>query len=762
MLVLSDVTLVAVDGVNPILALRALDVCMQQCQFGDALFFSPRAEEFDLPGCRMVPLPAPVSGALHHAPSLIQALLSHVNTSHVLWIQWDAHVVHAPAWQSEFLMYDYVGSPSVEGGSPAYPLEKTGFFLCSRRFLEALLGPAVPINDTDTSDLFRERRLLLESQGGLRFAPPSLAKNFSFEEVYPSSNTFGFQGVQNLWMFLAKEELAELCMILDPGTVASPQFLRLGEIYLDLGRWEEARQVLDRRLQVCSGDAEARRLLARRQPVSSPVQRVGRNDPCPCGSGKRYKHCCGGAGNPTVSQVSSGISPAIRADTLLQGALQAHQSGAWQEAETLYRRILTLEPEHPGALHYLGVLTFQKGDAIEGESLIRQAIAQDSRPPEFFSNLGLCLRRQGRHEEALQAYQEALQRKPAYPEALNNMGLDLQALNRNGEAIVYFRKAIAVQPDFAEAHWNLGLSCLVQKAYREGWEKYEWRLRCRELAAKSPPWPAGSQAWQGEDLTNKHLFLRCVQGLGDVIQTLRYLDRLCSLAGQVTLQVGPELQSLVALNFPRVALVHDGQGVVADVYSDLMSLPWRFQEGVHQAMVPAAPYLRISEARQEEFRKLLGTTRSPRIGVVWAGNPNHINDRNRSCPLPIIQSLWRRFPQCSWISLQKGNLPPGAVATMAPELVDLAPVLKDFSDTGAALMQLDLVLSVDTSVVHLAGALGRPVWVLLPFSPDWRWGLETTRSDWYESLHLFRQTAPGDWAGVLDHVARALQEKFDL
>lgn len=717
MIDLPDVTLCAVDCVNPILALRALDICMCQCRFGDALFFSDSAGQYQLPGCRMIDIPR-LSSRADYSRFVIKELAGHVATSHLLLVQWDGYVINGAAWRDEFLTVDYIGAPW-RFHNDAHRVGNGGFSLRSKRLLDALRDPRIVDLDPEDDAICRRYRPLLEQSHGIRFASVELARKFAFETMEPDGKPYGFHGLFNMWMVLPPEQWPDFVATLAPASVAGIPMLRLGENLVELRRWREARLVVERRLHVTPADPAAQALLAR----------------IDAGEG-----ATGAAGDPQRH---------------LQTAMQWHQAGRLDEAAAAYRQVLALDPAQPVAKQYLGVIAMQRGAPAEGERLIREAIAALPDIADFHNNLGLCLRLQDKLEEAVAAYRQALVLHADYLPAYNNLGLDLLGLGRPGDASPCFERALALAPDFAEAHWNLGLALLTQGEFERGWREYEWRGQCSSFVAEAGKRPASGAPWRGEPLTGKTLLLRAEQGAGDTVQFLRFIPELHRRGARLWLEVGAELAELALGIDPRLTWADPaGEPVATDYWVDLMSLP-RWLNPPPAALGAAVPYLTPSEPRLAAWRQRLEGYPERRIGLVWAGNPRNRNDRKRSCPLATLRP-WFTLPGIRWFSLQKGEAAGQLTAEDRRHVVDLAPELHSYADTAAALAALDLLISVDTSVVHLAGALGRPAWVMIPFAPDWRWLLEREDSPWYPSLRLFRQRAGEGWPEVRDRIGRAL------
>ncbi|MBN9426963.1 MAG: glycosyltransferase [Burkholderiales bacterium] len=804
---LPGVTLCVVDCQTHELAARAARLSQQAIEFEDAIFISDRFVPDS--GCRAVTI-APLTSRAAYSRFVMRELLQHVHTPHLLLIQWDGYVVNPAAWLESFRDYDYIGA---RWGAHQDGLDvgNGGFSLRSRRLLEALQDPAIEQFEPEDEVICRRYRPLLEQRYGIRFAPAAVADRFSFETTYPNGTPFGFHGLFNMWLFVRDDELPTLAAMMPAPVVGSVQYAQLIKNYLDLKRPHAAVALLQRRLQCQPQDREAAALLARLQaaaqssaspraaaaPAASPAaaaRAVGRNDPCPCGSGKRYKQCCGAlSGDAAGNGAAAGNSAAAGAQNsdqaaqagpqqLLAAAMQLHQAGQLDRARALYERVLAFEA-NATAEHYLGVIELQRGRAADGERRIRAAIEREPGNVDFHNNLGLALRAQDRLDEAIAAYRAAIALSEAYAPAWNNLALDLQQLGRVDEAIECFDRAIAIKNDFAQAHFSRALALLLKGDFENGWVGYEWRIGCPEygpqrLLLKDRP---DRRYWQGEPLAGKTLLLRAEQGLGDTVQFVRYADALAQLGATVLVETADAGLAELLRSAPGVAQTcMPGSGTplpASDYYCCMMSLPRLL--GTTLANVPAPrSYLRADEARRESWRARLATLDKQtvaratieggslpatqagingprrRIGLAWAGNPNHANDSKRSCPLAELAPLFD-LPGIDWISLQKGSAQAQLQAVPnAP--VDWSADLHSYADTAALIAELDLVISVDTSVAHVAGALGVPVWVMLPFAPDFRWLLDRSDNPWYPEARLFRQARRSDWGSVVQALRSAL------
>ncbi|ACD18134.1 tetratricopeptide repeat protein [Paraburkholderia phytofirmans] len=578
--------------------------------------------------------------------------------------------------------------------------------------------------------------------------------------------------------------------------------------------------------------------------------------------------------------------------SLIDAALEAHQAGRLDAAESLYRETLVLDPAHTGALHYFGVLQFQRGDHDTAASLMSRALKLDRHDAACWSNRGLVAAALGHLDEAMICYDQALQLQPDFADAHNNFGVALQAQGDLSEAIEqyrlalasnpmlldarlnlgtalsklghfddalacyrealsldptsaeahfnvgnahkargdhgaaiasferalslranyteahinlgsligklgdyagaeahyrravalkpnpthlvclggslgaqgrldeeegFYRQALALDPHYADAHQNLAWLLLKRGDYRQGWAEFALRWRKSDYDAIAVP---GVAEWRGESLEGRRLLLVGEQGFGDHFQFLRFAGVLAQRGATVELCVREPLLPLVE----RIAGVHrafsgkpDGQ---YDFWVPMMSVPSCI--GLDRlADIPAeVPYLFADKTKIKAWRKRLGATdKSKRkVGLVWAGSPGFGNDRYRSMQLAELDAL-SDIEDIAWYALQKG--PAHAQLAEAPPAFrahDFTAELNSFEDTAALIMNLDLVIAVDTGVAHLAGALGKPVWLMLPANSDWRWLEARSDSPWYPGMRLFRQPMLGDWAPVVEDVTGALRE----
>jgi tetratricopeptide (TPR) repeat protein len=430
------------------------------------------------------------------------------------------------------------------------------------------------------------------------------------------------------------------------------------------------------------------------------------------------------------------------------------------EAIAHYRTAVQLRPAMVEAWNNLGTALKDQGDLPGAIECYRRVTALRPDLAEGQYNLGSALKDTGDHPGAVAVLERALVLRRDYPEAWNNLGLVEKARARYEQSIHCFSQALQLKPEMAEARWNRAFVHLLTGNFACGWQDFEARHELPQWKLFYPFRPL-SPRWDGSPLSSGSILVHDEQGLGDTLQFVRYLPKVKERCARVVLETQAPLVHLLK-DLPGVDAVTERPATaphrsMADAHIPLMSLPRIF--GTMADSIPAVvPYIWPD---LEKARAWSGRISGPglNVGLAWAGRPEHHNDRNRSCRLEQFAAL-ARIPGMRFFSLQKG---PAArqihQAGLQEAVVDLDPELKDFTDTAAAAANLDLVITVDTSVAHLAGAMARPVWVLLPFVPDWRWMLDRDDSPWYPSMHLFRQEKPGEWESVFRRVEAALRRR---
>jgi tetratricopeptide (TPR) repeat protein len=424
------------------------------------------------------------------------------------------------------------------------------------------------------------------------------------------------------------------------------------------------------------------------------------------------------------------------------------------EALASYDRAIVLKPDYADAYSNRGLALQALKRLDEALASYDRAIVLKPDYAEAYSNRGNALKDLNRLDEALASYDRALVLKPDYAEVYSNRGLALQDLKRLDEALASYDRAIVLKPDLADVYWNKSLLKILTGDYLEGWQLYEWRWKKEPLinslrVYKKPLW-LGT-----ETLVNKTLLIYPEQGLGDYIQCIRYAVLVEQLGAKVILEVPLALMSLVSTLKGQFTLVESGKPLPDfDYHCPVMSLPLAFKTTVDT--IPAQlPYLYATEDKKQHWQEKLGKQTVTRIGLVWSGSTGHKNDHNRSLLLQQLASLLE-LP-VEFYSLQKEVRAVDIDTLIAfHHIHQHQDDLLDFSDTAALVDAMDIIISVDTSVAHLAGAMGKKVFILLPYAADYRWMLDRTDSPWYPTATLFRQPALDDWESVVVEIKQLL------
>jgi tetratricopeptide (TPR) repeat protein len=427
--------------------------------------------------------------------------------------------------------------------------------------------------------------------------------------------------------------------------------------------------------------------------------------------------------------------------------------GRLDDAVASYQRALAFRPDRHDILNKLGSTLKDQGKLDDAIACYGRALALQPNYAEAHYNLGNAFRAQGRLDDALGCYERALALKPDYADAHANLILTLQDQGRLGDALACCNRALTFYPDSAETHFSEAYIRLLSGDFGEGWRKYEWRW----LTKDAKPHGLTAPLWDGTDLRGRTILLHCEQGLGDAIQCVRFARLVKEQNGIVLLSCPPSLARL----FKDVAGVDgifpDSRGLPDyDVHAPMMSLPGLFRTTLEN--IPAGvPYLQSDPTRADLWKDRLAGYRGFRVGIVWRGSAANRNDRKRSMTAAQFAEFLD-IPGLAVISLQKDGTAEEMekLGHIPGPFLDTGPLQEDFRDAAALMANLDLVVSVDTSVCHLAGALAVPVWTLIPFVPDWRWLLQREDSPWYPSMRLFRQPKIGDWRSVLDRVRAEL------
>jgi tetratricopeptide (TPR) repeat protein len=452
-----------------------------------------------------------------------------------------------------------------------------------------------------------------------------------------------------------------------------------------------------------------------------------------------------------------------RAIALSPGLAEAHANrgntlnalNRYDDALASFDRALALRPDLVEALT-------NRGNALNGlkryddalASYDRAIVCQPTHAAAHY-NRGTTLHEMKRYDEAIASYDRAIALQPVYPEAFSNRGATLWELKRHNEALASYDRAIALQPEFPEAHWNAASLRLLTGDFDRGWAEYEWRWKYKTMALGRRNF--AQPLWRGEPIEGKTILLHSEQGLGDAIQFCRYVALVAARGARVVLEVDKRLLDLMTSLAGAAQIIPAGNALPDfDLHCPLLSLPRAFHT-LLETIPSDTPYLRALPQQLTKWSTRLGPKQGLRVGLIWSGNLAHHRDQVRSIELGALTPLLDTG--ATFFSLQK-DIRPADAAVLAgrKDIVQLAGELADFSDTAAVMAQLDLIISVDTSTVHLAGALGRPVWILLPYLPDWRWLLDRDTSPWYPTARLFRQNETRRWDSVVLRVQAALSE----
>jgi tetratricopeptide (TPR) repeat protein len=546
-----------------------------------------------------------------------------------------------------------------------------------------------------------------------------------------------------------------------PGHVGARS--NLGAVLLALGQPEAALAALQTAIQLDGASAEAR------YNIGCVLNRLGRTEEAVASFDAALALRPGyaeAAMNRGVALADAGrheeaVTSFDRALELRPDYVEAHDNrgaalrelGRLDEALAAHERALAIRPDADGHAH-VAVALQKLGRLDEALAAYDQALALDPRHADALYNRGIALRDAGRYREAVTAFETAIAARPNNEAVHNSWGAMLHGLNRYPEAVDHYDRAIALSSNSGEAWWNKALALLTLGDFAAGWPLYEWRFRKSKLRTTHRDY--GCPRWDGsQPLDGKTILLHGEQGLGDSIQFCRYAALVAARGGRVVLEIDKPLMALFApLEGVSEIIESDAPLPVIDFHCPLMSLPMAF--GTEIDSIPAAPsYLVAEERKIAAWQARLGERVRPRVGLVWSGNPQHQNDRNRS--LSLARLLEHLPDGGNYVSLQK------ELRGEDRDILDrdgrvrfVGDGLTDFTETAALSRLMDVVVSVDTSVAHLAGALGVPVLLLVPFAPDWRWMLDRVDSPWYPSFRLLRQREPGDWSWPLDEVARSV------
>jgi hypothetical protein len=443
------------------------------------------------------------------------------------------------------------------------------------------------------------------------------------------------------------------------------------------------------------------------------------------------------------------------ADAMSNLGLALQATGRLEEAVAHYRSALLLAPDHPEILYNLANACLELGRVDEALAGYDGALAKNPSHVGALVNRGNALLRLNRPAEAISSYDKSLAAMPGHPQILTNRGHARRRLDRPFEALADFEAALKAGPDFPEAHFEAAMTRLTLGDFDAGWKAYEWRWRTGAFARQRRQLDA--PLWLGDaPVSGKTILLHAEQGFGDTIQFIRYALLLADRGARVVCEVQPELKPLLS-QFEDIRIIAAGERLPPfDLHCPMLSLPLAF--GTRPETIPACiPYLTAPVERLAHWRDRLPKA-LPRAGLVWSGSPSHKNDRNRSIPLARLAGLFADPPLCCCSLQSELRDADREVLRDLPSLVHLGAELRDFADTAAVISLLDVVISVDTAVAHLAGALGKPVVILLPYAADFRWMRGSDDTPWYPTAKLFRQPAFGDWDSVIIRLRDELRQ----
>ncbi len=425
------------------------------------------------------------------------------------------------------------------------------------------------------------------------------------------------------------------------------------------------------------------------------------------------------------------------------------------EALVCFRRAVEIKPDYADARNSLGAVLDKQGHLEEAIACYRRALEDKPDDESAHNNLGVTLKGQGKVDEAIACYHRALEIKPDYAEAHNNLANAVKDLGNPEDALTRYRRAMQIDPDYASAHFNYSLALLLLGEYAEGWVEHEWRWKRDDPEHRGRGF--AQSLWDGSRLDGRTILVHAEQGLGDAIQFIRYMPFVAERGGRVVVECHPMVIRLFR-DSPGIDQLVKRESPLPhfDVQTPFLTLPTIF--GTTVETIPAeAGYLRAEPGLVGFWRQRMAEFRGRKVGLCWQGNPEFPGDRWRSIPLTYFAVLLDD-PSSTFINLHKGvGEPQIGECGLTDRIVNYSPEVKSLVDTAAIIENLDLVITSDTSVAHLAGAMGKPVWTLLQFMPDWRWMLEREDSPWYPTMRLFRQKTRGDWEDVFVRVKRALE-----
>ena len=433
-----------------------------------------------------------------------------------------------------------------------------------------------------------------------------------------------------------------------------------------------------------------------------------------------------------------------------------HTLKRYKEAISIYQQSIEISPKMPDAYNNLGISLLALNRATDAAKAFEKSISLNPNNPQPYNNLGLTLKRLNKIDKAIAIFNKAISMDTRFADAYSNRGLCFQALGNTEAALRDFNECIKLDSNHADNYWNKSLLKILTGDFKEGWDLYEWRWKS---FAKQSVRQFNSPLWLGnESINNKTILIYPEQGYGDYIQCFRYIPMLINLGAKVILEVRPALFELICEQHLNATVIESGNRLPSfDFQCPIMSLPLAFKTQL-DSIPHSIPYLSTNSEKAAQWGEALGAKNKTRIGLVWSGSVEHPNDHNRSIGLHKLTPLLE-LP-FEFHSLQKEYREDDLAALKESPIHDHGEKLNAFSDTAALIENLDLVITVDTSVAHLAGAMGKKVMIMLPFNPDYRWMLDRTDTPWYPSANLIRQTKTDDWEGIIIKMTNHLYEKW--
>ncbi|GMA98600.1 hypothetical protein PIPA1_14000 [Pelosinus sp. IPA-1] len=436
------------------------------------------------------------------------------------------------------------------------------------------------------------------------------------------------------------------------------------------------------------------------------------------------------------------------------GVEAAHRGDALQAID-FFRQAILLKSDYAEAYNAIGALLINMNHLSQAEYYLHRAIEFKDNYHEAFYNLGTLFNKIGLLYEAEICLHEAINLDPNFPEAHFRLGMVFKQMERLEKAETHLCKAVELRPNFKEADFALGILYLLRGEYEKGWKRYELR---RKIFDSFDP---GISHWEIKDLIGEKVVLFHEQGFGDTIHFSRYVKEITKVAAEVVLLVPKQLERIMSSSLKNITIHSDEKMVGEYKFScPLPTLPFLFNTTLH-TIPKSIPYIKINNDVIEKWRNIVEkeiNLNKYKVGVAWAGNPNHKNDRNRSIPFGLFKQLFS-LKVVSWISLQVDER-VNDLRTFPNEVIDFHEYMSDFAETAGLIENIDLIITVDTAVAHLAGAMGKETWLLLPIDPDWRWQTQCQNSPWYPTIRIFRQLHIGDWQEVLARVIVALDAKL--